>query len=437
MNAAFYTFGCKLNQLETEALASAFRCRGFFIVPWKQEADIYVINTCTVTSKSEQKARRVIRKLQRDRPKSVIIVTGCYVELEEKHLREDIRGPVYISQRRKPDFFAALDNGSLALSAEEITSFLRLSCHDTDPFIYKPREFQFHSRPSLKIQDGCDNRCAYCRVPLARGNSVSIRPERAIEGLLELEEKGYNEAIITGVNISSYNWEGTGLGLLLERFLNTTKRIRLRLSSMEPDMCREDLLDVLADPRIRPHFHLPIQSGSDRILKLMKRKYLSDTVREVVFRFRSVKKDPFIAGDVIVGFPGESDTDYVKTRELIMELKLAKMHVFQFSPRPGTSAFSMPGKVPDGTIKERSRELIEDSKVLFRSYVNNWLQKETEAVYLREEHGQKRVVTENNLDAVCKDSSGELLQPGDLCSVLLQGMGKTVEGSIAGSILKV
>lgn len=418
MRAAFYTLGCKLNQFETEALASAFRSRGFFIVSWDAEADLYIINTCTVTSKSEQKARRIIRKIENEHAGALVIVTGCYVELEEETLRREFPRAVFVPQHRKPFLLSAAENMTEPHSPRQLIELLSGEAGGALPFAYDPRGFEFHSRAYIKIQDGCNNRCAYCRVPLARGNSVSIDPRRALEQLTALEAAGYTEAIVTGVTITSYASGETDLSGLLRLFLENTASIRLRISSLEPDMIGDELLSVLAEKRIRPHFHIPIQSGSDRVLKLMKRKYTADIVTKAAAGLREIKEDPFIGGDIIVGFPGEGEEDYLQTRNLVEELQPAQLHVFQFSPRPGTAACDMRPKVPQWKAKERSAELREISEALHRRYTERWRGKPVEGVVVTAEGGRISVLTENYLEAE--------IVPGSLCSGRIEKRGDKV-----------
>jgi threonylcarbamoyladenosine tRNA methylthiotransferase MtaB len=426
MRAAFYTLGCKLNQFETEALASAFRSRGFFIVARDAEADVYIINTCTVTSKSEQKARRIIRKIENEHAGALVIVTGCYVELEEETLRREFPRAVFVPQHSKPLLLSAAENMAEPFSPRQVIELISGSAAAGLPFAYDPRGFEFHSRAYIKIQDGCDNRCAYCRVPLARGNSVSIGPRRALGQLAALEAAGYTEAIVTGVTITSYSSGDTDLPGLLRFFLENTASIRLRISSLEPDMIGDELLSVLADKRIRPHFHIPIQSGSDRVLKLMKRKYTADIVKKAAAGLREIQEDPFIGADIITGFPGEGEDDYQRTRKLVEELQPAQLHVFQFSPRPGTAARDMKPKVPQWKAKERSAELRELSEGFHEQYTDRWRGKKVEGVVVRAKGGRISVLTENYLEAAAEKPGDGDISPGALCSVRIEKDGDKV-----------
>jgi threonylcarbamoyladenosine tRNA methylthiotransferase MtaB len=351
MKAAFYTLGCKLNQVETEALISAFNEQGVSIVSHDNDADIYVVNTCTVTSKSEQKARRMIRKFSRDNQSSLVIATGCYVQMEEEEVLSLGDNVVTVSLDDKDtilDLAAFIGSYNFSLNELKSRTILWLQENltsskgeDSARFRYSPADFNFHSRAFLKIQDGCDNTCAYCRVTIARGDSVSLEADEILKRLNDLSQKGYREVVLTGVNIDSYQSGNINLAVLLQLILDKTEGFRIRLSSLEPDTLTKEMCEVLAHERICPHFHLSVQSGSNRILKLMKRNYTSETIRTAVKQLRSIKDDPFIAADIIAGFPGETEEDLSDSMKIITELNFARAHVFPFSPRPGTEAYHM------------------------------------------------------------------------------------------------
>ena len=378
MRAAFHTFGCKLNQFETEALASAFRSRGFSLVAGSAAAEVYLVNTCTVTGRSEQKARAFIRRLARERPEALLIVTGCYAELASGALAELGKNVVVVSQADKSRL-VDLPAGLLA-DGPEAVSALRRGTDRPDPFRFQVDRFSFHSRAFLKIQDGCDHRCAYCRVPLARGVSVSLASGTVLERARRLEAAGYRELVLTGVNISSYRSAGGVLSDLLAVLLAGTERARLRLSSLEPEAVEPGLAEVLSHPRICAHFHLPVQSGSDRVLQAMRRRYQADQVLRAAELLRGAQEAPFLAADLITGFPGESAEDFQATCELAERAGFAKLHVFPFSPRPGTAAAAMPGRVPERTRDERARALTALSEKLAERYRREWLGREVEAV---------------------------------------------------------
>lgn len=388
MRVAFYTLGCKLNQTETESIASSFRESAFEVVDTADEASLYIVNTCTVTTMGEQKARRMVRKILRERPDAVIIVTGCYAQLEPDEVASLGERVVTVPLDRN-DVLLDLPRllGSSPLDETPAGSFEGLSFGtrfagtvraalevreagrpsiEGGRFRFLPSSSRTRIRPVLKIQDGCNNRCAYCRVPLARGGSVSLEADEVVRRAVMLEERGHHEIVLTGVNLTSYRSGAAGLSELLELMLERTSRVRFRLSSLEPDAIDIRLARIVSHERICPHFHLPIQSGADPVLRAMRRKYDVSRVREAVAMLRDAKPDPYLAADLIVGFPGETEADFNATRELVRELDLSYLHIFPFSPRPGTAAFTMQPRVPEFRARERadSLKLLSDSRNL-------------------------------------------------------------------------
>ncbi len=378
IRAAFYTLGCKLNQFETESLADKFKSLDFKIVDYKEPAEIFIVNTCTVTTKSEQKARRLIRNLLKSNPDSLIIVTGCYAQLEKEKISELGPNLIVIPQDRKSIIhrFAELikDNPEnyLSLIKENLN---QLYPDDKDKFSYFPTNYSFHSRAFVKIQDGCDYLCTYCRVPLARGKSVSINYEDLIKRIKILENKNYREVVLTGVNIASYYYNNIDFYILLEKILANTEKIRIRISSLEPEKINKTLIDIVKNKRICSHFHLPVQSGSDKILRLMKRRYNRNKVMESVARLRAAKPDAYISADIIVGFPGEMDEDFEQTLDLIEAGKFSSAHIFRFSPRPGTAAYNMKPKIPERIVKQRADILSQKINKLYVEYVKTCREK--------------------------------------------------------------
>ena len=405
-----YTLGCKLNQLETEAITDAFCREGFAFVPWNTAARrsavlrLMVINTCTVTSMAEQKARRFIRKLLREHPAMCLIITGCYAQVEQAALAalepSGLPGRLFVipgeskdrlldlprllagaAQDTLPHLIAAwLDSLSSALLLEEGDGSFRL----------QPENFASHSRAFLKIQDGCDNRCTYCRVSIARGKSRSLAAKEALSTLASLEERGFAEAVIAGVNITQYRDAAADaaapldLAGLLDFLLSKTKTIRIRLSSIEPDWLTgarlADFSRVLAHPRIQPHFHLSVQSGSAEIITKMGRSYAPADIERAVALLRSARSDPFLACDIIAGFPGETEADFEKTFALCENAGFAWIHAFPFSPRPGTAACDFPQKVSERDAARRLGQLTELARKGRRDYIARWEGKEVEAI---------------------------------------------------------
>jgi threonylcarbamoyladenosine tRNA methylthiotransferase MtaB len=408
---SIHTIGCKLNQLESEAAADAFRREGFSLVPWEDLPDsggspsgppplpnqgrILLVNTCTVTSMAEQKARRVIRKALREG--AWVLATGCYAQLnraELENLGARFPGRLAVIPGEKKDALLDLPRflgprladspgGDLAAL---IRDWLREGAPEGGPaavdgrFRFVPGDFSSHSRAFLKIQDGCDRHCTYCRVRIARGACVSLSPDEVLRRLKALEARGCAEAVLTGVNICRYSAASTGLGALVKRLLGGTARIRLRLSSLEPEDIDGDLLESLADGRLRPHFHLSIQSGSGGVLEKMGRRYGPERAAWAVSRLREIKGDPFLACDIITGFPGEGEKDFLETLEFCRQMDFAWIHGFPYSPRPGTAAWTFGGRVSQREAGLRAAKLLEMARRGRRDYAARWMGKEAEMV---------------------------------------------------------
>jgi threonylcarbamoyladenosine tRNA methylthiotransferase MtaB len=379
MRVGFHTFGCKLNQFETEALAYRFGSQGFSIVGADQDADLYVINTCTVTARADHKARAMIRGITRRRPDSAVIVTGCASQLEAEELGSLGRNVIPVRQSEKSILLELPRMNSVEPALLRAFLFENKAAPG-NPFLFEANELHFHTRAFLKVQDGCDNRCAYCRVPLARGSSTSLELHDVLRRAKDLESRGYREIVITGVNISTYRSGEVRLDGLLRNLIDRPDSARLRLSSLEPEAVTEELAGVLSHPRICAHFHLPIQSGSDAILSRMRRRYTRSQIMNAAALLRGAKGDPFLAADVLVGFPGETADDYRLTKELVETVKFSALHVFPFSPRPGTPAFNLPDRVPERVRTERAEELRRLAMVLAESYGADWVGREVEVI---------------------------------------------------------
>ncbi len=432
VRAGFYTLGCKLNQVESEALASSFRSQGFCVSPVSEKADLFIINSCTVTSKSEQKTRRMIRKFSSENPDSVLIVTGCYAEMDPDKIK-NIDPDIIVLSNENKDILLDLPleiTGRPGKKKDWMRDLRKridklLAGKDKNApcasFRFNTNFYNFHARAFLKIQDGCDNKCSYCRVTLARGKSVSYGSDEIIKRIRAVEGNGYSEVVLTGVNICSYREAGMTLSDLVQKILDNTDSIRLRLSSLEPDTIDEKLSRVLKSKRICPHFHISLQSGSDDVLKLMKRKYLADKITEGVSFLRKIHEDPFIGADVIAGFPGETEEDFKTTYDLVEKLEFSDIHVFKYSSRPGTSAASMENHIPEIIKKRRVKLLNELSKRLLREYTKRWAGRYVDVVIEDEVNsGEWRGVSENYLRLIVRNVPEEYGHSGKICRVRIK-----------------
>jgi threonylcarbamoyladenosine tRNA methylthiotransferase MtaB len=400
LRTAVYTLGCKLNQCESEALADAFSANGFQIVAHTDSADLYIVNTCTVTTKAEQKARRMIRKFASSQNTPLVIITGCYAEMDPDDLKKLPGSIIIVPLIRKPAILQlpqlikiqmeagmTLTEAVSQWAAEPVGSDADVSMQPVNPFSYKAVTFQYHARAFLKIEDGCDNACSYCRVTLARGKAVSLSQEEAVNRALDLERRGYREIVLTGVNITAYRSQGEGLEGLLRVLLGKLSTSRIRLSSLEPDMISDDLAELCRHPLVQPHFHIPVQSGSDRIIRSVNRNYTSRDIAATVARLRAVKDDPFIAADIITGLPMEQDKDAEETFELMKTLDFSQIHVFPFSPRPGTDLYEVGNRVTEFIRDKRAAELRQLSMQQHAAYIERWKGKVVNVLLEQEKSG--------------------------------------------------
>jgi threonylcarbamoyladenosine tRNA methylthiotransferase MtaB len=371
------TLGCKVNQFESEALMSALEQKGYGIVPFDEGADITIINTCTVTHRADFQSRQMIRRAFRSNPKSLIIVTGCYSQVEPEVMTK-IEGVRYLLGNKEkgqiPELLPLMQKDELpqiqVSDIQKETAFWDIPLHS----------FQRHTRAFLKIQDGCDAHCSYCIVPYARGPSRSLPPEKLIEHLRVLKEKRFKEVVLTGIHIGSYGMDLTPpfpLEKLLRRIEEEKIPDRIRLSSIEPLDFSADLISFLSQStKVCPHLHIPIQSGDDEILRLMNRNYdhflLLDLIQEL---HQSIPKLA-IGADVIVGFPGETEEKFEHTYELIKSLPFSYLHIFPFSKRKGTPASQFPWRVDEAVIKKRAEKMRELGKKKRQAFYHQFLHQE-------------------------------------------------------------
>ncbi|MCS7189290.1 MAG: tRNA (N(6)-L-threonylcarbamoyladenosine(37)-C(2))-methylthiotransferase MtaB [Bacteroidia bacterium] len=354
---ALHTLGCKLNFSETAALARQLSAQGHTITEWDVPADIYVLNTCTVTHQAERKAHKLIRQVRRRTPAAQVVVTGCYAQLRPEALQK-LEGVVLVaSNQEKPRLAEAINaiarQNSFELPLERESKWDFWITHSGEG----------RTRAFLKVQDGCDYKCSFCIVPQARGPSRSLPPEKIIEEALRIAEAGFKEIVLTGINLGDYGKpHGVSFIKLLQGLEAQTPSsvARFRLSSIEPNLLSDELLDfVAAHTRWAPHFHLPLQSGSDRILGLMRRRYrrklYEKRIEAILQRFPTAG----IGVDVIVGFPGETEKDFQETKRFIADLPVSYLHVFPYSERPGTPAANFSNPVPWPERLRRSEVLRE------------------------------------------------------------------------------
>ncbi len=382
MKVFIFTLGCRVNQCESEAVAESFAKRNHEILKSYNDADLTIVNTCTVTSKAEQKARREIRLFAKQSP---VLVTGCYAQVNPKEIEELSDNVVVLPLMRKPELLglsAFLDEHGDMDILTAIREFAKERREGYGGlFDFAPSQFSYHSRSYLKIQDGCDNNCGFCRVHIARGPSRSLDADEVVRRALEIEKKGYHEIVLTGVNLTMYDHTGRGLGGLLQKLLcSVGPDMRFRLSSLEPDHIDDLLLEQLKDSRMQPYFHIPIQSAADRVIKRINRTYDSSHLEYVISTLRQIKDDPFLACDIITGLPAEGDEEFEITRSFLERHGFALMHVFPFSPRPDTALYRAKDRVPENIRDERAQILRDLSAKLNRTYTERQVGKEAEII---------------------------------------------------------
>jgi len=405
-SVAFRTVGCRLNQCETAQMQEAVLARGYRLVPWDQPADIRVINTCTVTSKSDKTCRNEIRSAKRLDPGCIIAVTGCYAQVAPDTVAaipgvdlvlgntDKLRLAEYLAQMPDRDRF----DGGRAAGDRGSRPHVAVSPHGDDPGFEAEPVFSFngYTRAFLKIQTGCDSQCAYCVIPLARGRARSMHMAQVLEQVRLLASRGYREVVLTGIDLGSWGRDSRegSLADLLQVLLARGGAGRYRLSSIEPlemDGRLQGVIDEAGD-RMAHHFHLPLQSGSDSVLERMSRPYTAAQYLEVVTRLADRFPDAALGADVIVGFPGETDREFEETLAFIEHSPLTYLHVFTYSDRPGTAASAMRPKVHPETIRERSMRVRASGTRKKEAFQARLAGSEQRALVLRERSPDGRLV---------------------------------------------
>ncbi|MBQ5951196.1 MAG: tRNA (N(6)-L-threonylcarbamoyladenosine(37)-C(2))-methylthiotransferase MtaB [Lachnospiraceae bacterium] len=364
--AALHNLGCKVNQYETDAMAELLAGAGYEIVPFAPGADVYVINTCTVTGMADHKSRQMLRRARTFGPDSVVVAAGCYVDAAAPKLLEEHLADILIGNDRKGRLPELLKRHA---AGERGTSLMAVTSADEAPAyepltVVRPSE---HTRAFLKVQDGCNQFCTYCAIPLVRGRVRSRRLEDAVCEARKLVSGGVREIVLTGIHLDSYGQdlpEGENLGALVRALSEIPGLVRIRLGSLEPRCMTPEFVRILQScAPLCPHFHLSLQSGCDTVLRRMNRKYTAAQFEEAVARLREAFPDCAITSDVICGFPGETDEDFEETRRFLARLRPYELHVFPYSARVGTRAAVMPDQVPMQIRRERANALIADADV--------------------------------------------------------------------------
>jgi threonylcarbamoyladenosine tRNA methylthiotransferase MtaB len=360
---AFKTLGCRLNQYETDSVTTDFINAGYTIVDFSEDADAYVVNTCTVTKMSDHKSRQTYNQAYRRNPDAVLVVTGCMANNHKEYLEANDRITYTIENDRKGSIFNLLDShfkGEI-ISPDQLKS---------DRFGFGAAERRIRTRSMIKIQDGCDNFCTFCIVPHVRGSAESRSFTDIEKNIRQALGFGYKEIVLTGVNIGRYEKNGLNFEDIVEKVLDIPGDFRVRISSIEPEGFGDKLFSQFQNPKLTPHLHLCLQSGSDKILLAMRRQYTVDDFRMMTDKIHSRIPDFNFTTDIMVGFPGETETEFKETYKVVKEIGFSHIHTFKYSVRKGTRAERMPGQVQEKIKTERSliiRDIAENNKLKYRS----------------------------------------------------------------------
>lgn len=383
-SVSFHTLGCKLNYSETSSISRQFERAGYQVVPFTEGADIYVLNTCSVTDFADRKCRYMVRRALRKAPQAKIVVIGCYAQLKPKEISEIEGVDLVLGAAEKFNILNYVE------SLEKLPGKGMIKSSDVHSANIFESSFSYgdRTRSFLKVQDGCNYKCTFCTIPQARGKSRSDTIEQAVSNAHQIAGMGIKEIVLTGVNLGDFG-NGTEVieGLQPKKealFIDLIKALdevegitRFRISSIEPNLLTDEIIDFVAESRrFVPHFHIPLQSGSDRMLKLMKRRYLSELYRSRVDRIKYKMPHGCIGADVIVGFPGESEADFLETYHFLKDLDVSYLHVFTYSERANTPAAEMAGQVPMHIRRERNERLRILSEKKLRSFYNQFMGEE-------------------------------------------------------------
>ncbi|WP_430810008.1 MULTISPECIES: tRNA (N(6)-L-threonylcarbamoyladenosine(37)-C(2))-methylthiotransferase MtaB [unclassified Carboxylicivirga] len=387
----FKTLGCRLNQFETDALASRFTRMGYEVVDNSKDTDVFVVNTCTVTNQSDQKSRYVVNHALTHGHIGMLIITGCMANHHKDQLEQRYPNAYVVDNQQK----SAIPQLVEAHFKKEIVPSNQ---SQGGVFSYAPAAETFHTRSMVKIQDGCDNFCTFCIIPKVRGRAVSRPPQAILENIKQVLDYGYKEVVITGVNISRYNYEGLSFSALLRQILAIDRDFRLRISSIEPDSFDDDFFELMKHPKLMPHLHLCLQSASESILLKMRRMYTYKLYKTMVEKLRKLNPLFNITTDLIVGFPGETEDDFQASLKAVGDLQLGHVHTFKYSKREDTRAARMSDTMPEPLKTQRS-ELVRAAAL------------KAKIAYRRQFIGIKQTVLIDTLNAVYAKGYSEYYIP--------------------------
>ena len=368
--AALHNLGCKVNSYETDAMAQLLEKAGYEIVPFSEIADVYIVNTCSVTNMSDRKSRQMLHKAKKQNPDAVVVATGCYVQTAVDKVKEDLAIDIIIGNNKKKEVVPILEEYFKENEKDFVIDINNTSEYE-DLEISTVTE---HTRAHMKIQDGCNNFCSYCIIPYARGRIRSRKMDSIREEMVRLAEKGFKEIVLTGINLGCYSDGEKTLIDVIEMADEIEGIERVRLGSLDPEVITPDFVERIGKCRkICPHFHLSLQSGCNNTLKAMNRHYTAEEYFEKCEMLRSVFENPAFTTDIIVGFPGESDEDFEASLDFAKKVEFSRIHVFKYSKRDGTVAAKMPNQVDERIKTKRSDILIATGEELVKKYNENKL----------------------------------------------------------------
>ena len=432
---AFVSLGCKVNQYETNAMSQEFMNAGYEVVSSSDVADIYIVNTCTVTNMADRKSRQMLRRMKEINPSSILVACGCYAQVAKQELEKIEEIDIIIGNNEKKEIVSIVEeyvnkqeNDTDNSTSDCIISVVMCQREYVE---FGDTTYTEKTRAVVKIQDGCDRFCSYCIIAYARGRVRSRQPENIISEVEQIVEKGIKEIVITGIHIASYGKDfKTGIGLIdLLEMLNKIEHLeRIRLGSIEPTIITKEFVDRLSKlEKICNHFHLSLQSGCDETLKRMNRKYTTDEFEKGTKLLREKFSEASLTTDVIVGFPGETEEEFEKTYEFLKKIAFYKMHVFKYSQRKGTKAAVMPNQIDSATKEKRSRILIELSDTNENKYNMQYIGKEVQVLFEEKDGEFFKGHTKNYIEVYAK---GENLDNKIASVKVMECDGKFLIGTI-------
>lgn len=418
---SFLTLGCKVNQYDSDAMRTIFLQQGYRAVKEEEEADVYVINTCSVTSIGDRKSRQMVRKIRRKHPQAVIAVAGCYAQIAPEIFEAmgDIDVIVGAQNRSKiVEYVEQAQKKEKTINAVKdimsVTEFENL---------YVDAEGETKTRAFIKVQEGCDNYCTFCIIPFARGKLKSRKQKDAVEEIRRLVARGYREIVLTGIHLGNYGrdlHDGTSLATLVEELLRIPNLLRIRMGSIESVELSDDLINLIKDePRVCRHLHLPIQSGSDAVLRRMNRHYRLPEYKKLISELREKIPGLALTTDLIVGFPGETEENFMETLETLRELRFSAIHVFPYSQRTGTPAAVFPNQVPGDIKKDRVHRVQELEKEVSKEYRKTFLQKTVHVLIEEEKNGYFEGLSDEYIRVSITDKN---VEKGRLYSVYVENL---------------